>query len=64
MCNQWPAFRLQDLAEKVDAKQAESGVKVHNDFPLTRRCKTVLNQDANNADCTIKVAVRPALARL
>lgn len=59
----WPAFKLQELAEKVDAKQSESGVKVHNDFPLTRRCKTVNNQDANNADGTIKVALQPTLAR-
>lgn len=59
----WPAFSLRALAEKVDAKQSESGVKIHNDFPLVRRCKTVLNQDANNADGTIKVALQPALAK-
>lgn len=58
----WPAFNLRALAEKVDAKQSNSHVKVHNDFPLTRRCKTVLNQDANNADGTIKATLRPALA--
>ncbi len=58
----WPAFNLKALAERVDAKQAETGVKVHNDFPLTRRCKTVINQEANNADGTLKVAVRPLAA--
>jgi serine/threonine-protein kinase len=52
----WPAFSLRGLAEKVDARQTESGITVHNDFPLTRRCKTVIDQDANNADGTIKDA--------
>jgi len=58
----WPAFNLMALAEKVDAKQKESGVKMHNDFPLARRCKVGVNQDANNADGTIKAIPQPALA--
>jgi serine/threonine-protein kinase len=50
----WPAFRLQALAETVDARHGEAGLGVHNDFPLARRCKSVLGQDANNADGTLK----------
>jgi HD-like signal output (HDOD) protein len=57
----WPAFKLQALAEAVDAKHAENGIGQHNDFPLTRRCKSVLEQDLNNADGTIKGAAQPAL---
>jgi serine/threonine-protein kinase len=50
----WPAFKLQTVAETVDAKQDEAGMGVRNDFPLSRRCKSVLNQEANNADGTLK----------
>lgn len=56
----WPAFKLQALAEAVDAKHAENGIGQHNDFPLTRRCKSVLNQEANNADGTIKAVAQQA----
>jgi serine/threonine-protein kinase len=55
----WPAFRLNALAETVDAKQAEAGLGVRNDFPLVRRCQSVPNQEANNADGTVKPAARP-----
>ena len=58
----WPAFKLQALAETVDAKQAEAGLGVRNDFPLARRCKSVANQEANNADGTLKPAGREAAA--
>jgi HD-like signal output (HDOD) protein len=50
----WPAFNLQKLAETVDAKQAELGMGVHNDFPLSRRCKSLEQQQANNADGTLR----------
>ncbi len=57
----WPAFNLQTLIETVDAKQNESGLGVRNDFPLARRCKSVLNLEANNADGTLKqAAFQPA----
>lgn len=46
----WPAFNLEQLAKTVDQKQAESGLGVHNDFPLSRRCKSVQQIAANNAD--------------
>jgi serine/threonine-protein kinase len=55
----WPAFKLQALAATVDAKQAEAGLGVRNDFPLARRCQSVSNQAANNADGTVKPAARP-----
>jgi serine/threonine-protein kinase len=55
----WPAFKLHELAETVDAKQAETGLGVRNDFPLVRRCQSVPNQEANNADGTLKPAAQP-----
>lgn len=39
----WKAFNLQELAEKVDEQQAEMGLGVANDFPLSRRCTPSLN---------------------
>jgi serine/threonine-protein kinase len=57
----WPAFKLQTIAETVDAKQEEAGLGVRNEFPLTRRCKSVPNQTANNADGTLKPAAGIAL---
>ena len=48
-------------AETVDAKQEEAGLGVRNEFPLTRRCKSVPNQTANNADGTLKPAAGIAL---
>ncbi|HEY2250860.1 MAG TPA: metal-dependent hydrolase, partial [Planctomycetaceae bacterium] len=39
----WPAFNLRDIAEIVDARQAESGLGVRNDFPLARRCKAIFS---------------------
>lgn len=60
---QWPAFNLQALAEKVDLRQSEAGLGVRNDFPLSRRCKSTANQDANNADGTLRtVRPQPAVA--
>ena len=68
----WPAFKLQSLAQTVDAKQSEAGLGMRNDFPLVRRCQSVPNQDANNADGTLmptpvaaaapRPASRPALS--
>jgi len=58
----WPAFKLQTVAETVDKKQDEAGLGVHNDFPLARRCKSVLNQEANNADGTLKQTAPRAMA--
>ena len=49
----WPAFRLQELAEIVDDKHATLGTGVQNDFPLSRRCKAVLEQRQFN-DGTLK----------
>lgn len=60
---QWAAFNLQVLAEKVDSRQSEAGLGVRNDFPLSRRCKSIANQDANNADGTLRAACpQPAVA--
>lgn len=61
----WPAFNLQRLAETVDTRQSEAGLGVRNDFPLSRRCKSVANQDANNADGSIRqpAGQRAAAAR-
>ncbi|MEM7810983.1 MAG: HDOD domain-containing protein [Planctomycetota bacterium] len=38
----WPGFDLRVLCETVDAEHAELASGVRNDFPLTRRCKPVL----------------------
>ena len=41
----WPAFQLGQLVEIVDAKHAELGLGVQNDFPLSRRCKAILEPE-------------------
>lgn len=41
----WAAFDLQELAQRVDEKQEELGLGVHNDFPLSRRCRPVLDEE-------------------
>lgn len=45
----WPAFDLLELVEKVDAEHSKLGMGVGNDFPLSRRCKQVLER-LENAD--------------
>jgi serine/threonine-protein kinase len=52
----WPAFNLHSVAETVDRKHDDSGLGVRNEFPLLRRCKSVAQQQANNADGTLKTA--------
>lgn len=39
----WPAFQLEQLAEKVDQQHAEVGMGVRNDFPLIRRCRPAID---------------------
>jgi HD-like signal output (HDOD) protein len=46
--SKWPAFNLMELVTAVDAEHAEMGVGVANDFPLSRRCKMVLERQ----ECT------------
>lgn len=38
----WPAFQLEEMIKKVDAEHGQSGLGVVNDFPLSRRCKQIL----------------------
>jgi HD-like signal output (HDOD) protein len=45
----WPEFHLDELVETVDRKHAEIGLGVQNDFPLSRRCRTVLEECAKAA---------------
>jgi len=40
--DKWAAFDLEQIVQTVDAKHAESGLGVRNDFPLARRCRTIL----------------------
>ena len=40
----WPAFQFERLINTVDTHQAELGLGVGNDFPLTRRCRQFLEQ--------------------
>ena len=42
----WPALNLKTVAETVDAQHQETGLGVQNDFPLTRRCRTIFSQPA------------------
>lgn len=42
----WPEFHLEQLVETVDQKHSEIGLGVQNDFPLSRRCRTVLEEMA------------------
>lgn len=55
----WPAFQLEEIVAKVDAEHGESGLGVVNDFPLSRRCKQIL--DNLNAP-TAEKSVEPAAA--
>jgi len=52
----WPAFDLEKLAATVDEKHAEIGMGVQNDFPLSRRCRPVLANDAKKSDGLLKIA--------
>lgn len=45
----WPEFHLQELVETVDRKHAEIGLGVQNDFPLSRRCRSVLPEFAETS---------------
>jgi serine/threonine-protein kinase len=63
----WSAFDLRKLAETVDAKHAEAGFGVRNDFPLARRCHAVLDvttrtAEAFRAACQDGTLQRAALA--
>lgn len=40
----WPAFDLAKLATAVDEQHSQVGVDVQNDFPLSRRCRAVLQR--------------------
>jgi len=51
----WPAFDLQELANRVDETQAEMGLGVRNDFPLARRCRPVLDE-ATFKDGSVKTS--------
>jgi serine/threonine-protein kinase len=55
----WPAFRLEELVQKVDAEHAASGLGVVNDFPLSRRCRQIL---ASLAAPPVEKSAEPVLA--
>lgn len=40
----WPAFKLAEIIQKVDAAHLAMGLGVRNDYPLSRICKTALQQ--------------------
>lgn len=40
----WPAFNLLELVESVDREHAEMGMGIGNDFPLSRRCRQILER--------------------
>ena len=47
--DKWAAFNLERIVETVDAKHAESGFGIQNDFPLARRCRTAVESAMQNA---------------
>lgn len=55
----WPAFDLERLAAAVDEQHEELGLGVRNDFPLVRRCRSVLGDPSVYDDGSLNpVAVR------
>ena len=44
LAEKWPAFNLQELTERVDEQHGELAMGVRNDFPLSRRCRTILEK--------------------
>lgn len=42
--DKWPAFNLLELVDAVDQQHAETGIGVGNDFPLSRRCRQILER--------------------
>ncbi len=54
----WPAFNLLELVETVDRQHAEMGLGVGNDFPLSRRCRQIL--EANPAANDLSPGLEPA----
>ncbi len=53
----WPAFNLLELSEKVDELHVQLGLGVRNDFPLSRRCRPVLNSADVYNDGTLQRTV-------
>ncbi len=49
----WPAFDLAKLTQTVDEQHAQLGLGVRNDFPLSRRCRPVLNASEAYNDGTL-----------
>ncbi len=39
----WSSFNLQELVESVDEIHSQNNLGVHNDFPLTRRCRSAFD---------------------
>ena len=42
LTERWGGFDLQGIVERVDAQHASTGLKVRNDFPLSRRCRPAM----------------------
>ncbi len=40
----WPAFNLDEIVNRVDEIHLASGLGVHNEFPLARRCKPAIDR--------------------
>lgn len=55
LSEKWGSFDLQALAAAVDEKQEELGIGIRNDFPLTRRCRPILDE-ATFCDGTLNAA--------
>jgi serine/threonine-protein kinase len=52
----WKAFDIEQLAAQVDALQEQAGLGVRNDFPLSRRCRPVLDDQSVYNDGTLAVS--------
>lgn len=46
----WPAFVLLDLVETVDREHVAMGMGIGNDFPLSRRCRQILESTPELAE--------------
>lgn len=52
----WPTFDLLKLVESVDQQHLALGMGVGNDFPLSRRCRQILDKSAPEIDESLQTA--------
>src|SRR3984957_17509245 len=50
----WPAFHLEEIAQKVDQQHEDMNLGIRNDFPLSRRCGCVAGAPEAYQDGSLK----------